>query len=154
MVMGRRPGVARSSWPITTTDLMGLAGQLSAAMARVPFRRPWSGEGSLPHNLAVAVTRETLRSFMGYSSSLPIAEWRSIEVVLDDLWPRDPAPTGALGRHRPAAGHGGRRARDLVPPEGRRHPGHHALPPRRGLRGHLASHVRPVHRLAVPPHRM
>jgi monoterpene epsilon-lactone hydrolase len=85
MVMGRRPGVARSSWPITTTDLMGLAGQLSAAMARVPFRRPWSGEGSLPHNLAVAVTRETLRSFMGYSSSLPIAEWRSIEVVLDDL---------------------------------------------------------------------
>ena len=85
MVMGRRAGVARSSWPITTTDLMGLAGQLSAAMARVPFRRPWSGEGSLPHNLAVAVTRETLRSFMGYSSSLPIAEWRSIEVVLDDL---------------------------------------------------------------------
>ncbi len=85
MVMGRRPGVARSSWPITTTDLMGLAGQFSAAMARVPFRRPWTGECSLPHNLAVAVTRETLRSFMGYSSSLPIAEWRSIELVLDDL---------------------------------------------------------------------
>ena len=85
MVMGRRPGVARSSWPITTTDLMGLAGQLSTALARVPFRRPWSGEGNLPHNLAVAVTRETLRSFMGYSSSLPIAEWRSVELVLDDL---------------------------------------------------------------------
>ena len=83
--MGRRAGVARASWPITSTDLMGLAGQLSTAMARVPFRRPWSGEGSLPHNLAVAVTRETLRSFMGYSSSLPIAEWRSIELVLDDL---------------------------------------------------------------------
>ena len=59
MVMGRRAGVARSSWPITATDLVGLAGQLSTAMARVPFRRPWSGEGSLPHNLAVAVTRET-----------------------------------------------------------------------------------------------
>src|SRR5271166_324879 len=85
MVMGRRPGVARSSWPITATDLMGLAGQLAAAMARVPFRRPWSGDGDLAHNLAVAVTREALRSFMGYSSSLPIDEWRSIELVLDDL---------------------------------------------------------------------
>jgi acetyl esterase/lipase len=85
MVMGRRPGVARSSWPITTTDLMALAGQLAAAMARVPFRRPWSGDGNLPHNLAVSVTREALRSFMGYSSSLPIDEWRSIELVLDDL---------------------------------------------------------------------
>jgi epsilon-lactone hydrolase len=83
--MGRRPGVARSSWPITTTDLMGLAGQFATALVRVPFRKPWSGDSSLPHNLAVAVTRETLRSFMGYSSALPIAEWRSIELVLDDL---------------------------------------------------------------------
>ncbi len=83
--MGRRPGVARSSWPIATTDLMGLAGQFAAAMARVPFRSPWSGSGNLPHNLAVAVTREALRSFMGYSSSLPIDEWRSVEMVLDDL---------------------------------------------------------------------
>ncbi len=85
MVMGRRPGVQRSSWPITATDLMGLAGQLSTAMVRVPFRKPWSGTSSVPHNMAVAVTRETLRSFMGYSSALPIAEWRSVEVVLDDL---------------------------------------------------------------------
>jgi monoterpene epsilon-lactone hydrolase len=85
MVMGHRPGVKRASWPITVTDLMGLAGQFATAMARVPFRRPWSGEGNLPHNLAVALTRETIRSFMGYSSSLPIAEWRSVEVVLDDL---------------------------------------------------------------------
>jgi acetyl esterase/lipase len=85
MVMGRRPGVPRSSWPIAATDLAGLAGQLAAAMARVPFRRPWSGDGNLPHNLAVAVTRETIRSFMGYSSSLPIDEFRSVEMVLDDL---------------------------------------------------------------------
>ena len=83
--MGRRPGVARASWPITATDLAGLAGQMAEALVRVPFRRPWDGDGNLPHNLAVAVTRETLRSLMGYSSSLPIAEWRSIEVVLDDL---------------------------------------------------------------------
>jgi acetyl esterase/lipase len=85
MVMGRRPGVKRSSWPITTTDLLGLASQMSTALVRVPFRSPWAGENSLAHNLAVAVTRETLRSFMGYSSALPIAEWRSIEMVLDDL---------------------------------------------------------------------
>jgi monoterpene epsilon-lactone hydrolase len=85
MVMGRRPDVARSSWPIAATDLVGLAGQLATALVRVPFRRPWSGDGNLPHNLAVSVTREVLRSFMGYSSSIPIDEFRSIELVLDDL---------------------------------------------------------------------
>jgi epsilon-lactone hydrolase len=85
MVMGRRPGVATASWPITATDLVGLAGQMATALVRVPFRRPWSGGNSLQHNLAVAVTRETIRSFMGYASSLPIAEYRSVEMVLDDL---------------------------------------------------------------------
>jgi epsilon-lactone hydrolase len=85
MVMGRRPGVARSSWPIAATDLAGLAAQFAAAMVRVPFRRPWSGAGNTSHNLAVTVTRETVRSFMGYSSSLPIDEFRSVEMVLDDL---------------------------------------------------------------------
>ncbi len=85
MVMGRRPDVKTASWPITVTDLFGLAGQMTTALVRVPFRRPWAGEGSPPHNVAVAVTRETLRSFMGYSSSLPIAEWRSVELVLDEL---------------------------------------------------------------------
>ena len=85
MVMGRRPGVATSSWPIAAADLAGLAGQLATALVRVPFRSPWAGEGSPPHNLTVAVTRETIRSFMGYTSSLPIDEFRSIELVLDDL---------------------------------------------------------------------
>ncbi len=85
MVMGRRPGVARSSWPIAAIDLMGLAEQLATGLGRVPFRKPWSGEGSLPHNLAVTVTRETIRSFMGYLTALPIKEFRSIELVLDDL---------------------------------------------------------------------
>jgi len=83
--MGRRPGVARSSWPIATADLVGLGAQLSVAMGRVPFRRPWSGEGNLPHNLAVSVTRETIRSFMGYLTALPIDEFRSVELILDDL---------------------------------------------------------------------
>lgn len=85
MVMGRRPGVATSSWPIAANDLAGLAGSLGAAMARVPFRRPLHGLGSAPHNLAVAVTREAIRSFMGYASALPIDEFRSVELVLDDL---------------------------------------------------------------------
>jgi epsilon-lactone hydrolase len=31
------------------------------------------------------VTRETVRSFMGYASSLPIEEYRSVELVLDEL---------------------------------------------------------------------
>jgi len=85
VVMGRRDGVARSSWPIAATDLVGLAGQLTLALSRVPFRRPWSGDGNLPHNVAVTVTRESIRSFMGYLTSLPIDEFRSIELVLDDL---------------------------------------------------------------------
>jgi len=83
--MGRRDGVAHSSWTIGTTDLVGLAGQLGLSLGRVPFRRPWSGEGNLPHNLAVAVTRETIRSFMGYLTALPIEEFRFVELVLDDL---------------------------------------------------------------------
>ena len=85
MVMGRRDGVTHSSWPIGLTDLVGLAGQLGLSLGRVPFRRPWSGEGNVPHNLAVAVTRETMRSFMGYLTALPIEEFRFVELVLDDL---------------------------------------------------------------------
>jgi acetyl esterase/lipase len=83
--MGRRPGVARSSWPIAAIDLAGLANQLTTGLGRVPFRSPWSGDGNLPHNLAVNVTRETIRSFMGYLTSLPIKEFRSVEMFLDDL---------------------------------------------------------------------
>jgi acetyl esterase/lipase len=85
MVMGRRPGVARSPWSIGATDLVGLGAQLGLAMGRVPFRRPWSGDGNLPHNLGVAVTRETVRSLMGFLTSLPIKEFRFVELVLDDL---------------------------------------------------------------------
>jgi epsilon-lactone hydrolase len=85
MVMGRRPGVQRSTWPVAVTDLVGLVGQMGVGMARVPFRRPWSGQGGTAHNVAVAVTRETMRTFMGYSTSLPIDQFRSIELVLDDL---------------------------------------------------------------------
>jgi monoterpene epsilon-lactone hydrolase len=100
----------------------------------------------------VAVTRETIRSFMGYSSSLPIDEFRSIEVVLDDLCGRilppvvrsldvETRPTTVAGVpgiwYRPRGG----------PPSG-----HHPLPPRGRLRRHLAPDVRRLHRLALPAH--
>ena len=52
---------------------------------RVPFRRPWGGPAGLAHKLGQTVTREMVRTFMGYSSSLPIEEFRSIERGLDGL---------------------------------------------------------------------
>ncbi|MCU0310497.1 MAG: alpha/beta hydrolase [Acidimicrobiales bacterium] len=85
MVMGARPAVATAGPAITAVDAMGLAQQMANALLRVPFRRPWEGPGGLPTNVAAAITREAVRAFMGYSSSLPIEEFRSIERLLDDL---------------------------------------------------------------------
>lgn len=85
MVMGKRDDVETASVPIATVALVGLGQQLVNALARVPFRRPWVGPSTLAHNLGESTTRQVVRSFMGYSSSLPIEEFRSIEVVLDDL---------------------------------------------------------------------
>ena len=45
MVMGRRPGVQRSSWPVAVTDLVGLIGQMGVGMARVPVPTPLVGPG-------------------------------------------------------------------------------------------------------------
>jgi len=108
MVMGRRPTVATASWPIAINDLVGLATNLGAALARVPFRRPLSGESSTQHNLSVAVTRETIRTFMGYCSALPIDEYRSVELVLDDLcrlaMPPVVSAIGARAEHQVVAG--------------------------------------------------
>ncbi len=153
MVMGRRPGVARSSWPITATDLLGLAGQFAAAMARVPFRRPWSGDGNLPHNLAVTVTREAIRSFM----VLVVTPHR--RVAVDRVSARRPVrcgppAAGAFGRCGRTGGLGGRGARHLVPPEAPCRPRHRAVPPRRRLHRHVASDVRPVHGLAGSSYRV
>ena len=85
MVMGRREGVATASPPVTVIDLGGLAAQLAVSLLRTPFRRPLRGVGNPLHNAAVSLTRETIRSFMGYASSLRINEYRSVELVLDDL---------------------------------------------------------------------
>lgn len=85
MVMAGRPEVRTASGPITAVDTLALAQQLGAALARVPFRHPLRG-GSTPWaNLGTSVTREVVRSFMGYTSSLPVEEFRSIEQLLDDL---------------------------------------------------------------------
>jgi acetyl esterase/lipase len=85
MVMADRPEVATASLPITAIDTAGLGAALSRALLRVPFRSPWKGRGSVPHNVTVAVTREVVRSLLGYSMSLPITEFRSIERLLDQV---------------------------------------------------------------------
>lgn len=85
MVMGRRPGVATASRAITAVDVVGLGGAFVAAIARIPLRAPWRGPRNRFRNVAVASTREFLRSLIGYVTSLPIDEFRSLEVLLDDL---------------------------------------------------------------------
>ena len=86
MAMGNRPEVETAQAPIAALDVALLAQQLGAALLRVPFRRPMHQDGSNPAaNLGICVTREVIRTFMGYTSSLPIPEFRSVELVLDDI---------------------------------------------------------------------
>ena len=85
MVMADRPDVTTARSSIAAVDVVGLGEQLAMALLRVPFRRPWAGPAGVRHNVAQSVTREVVRSFMGYSSSLPIEEFRSVEAVLDSL---------------------------------------------------------------------
>jgi acetyl esterase/lipase len=77
--------VETASLPIAAIDMLGLGAQISVALARVPFRSPLAGNGTLPHRLGVSVTREVLRSFMGFSTGLRVQEFRSIEQALDAL---------------------------------------------------------------------
>jgi acetyl esterase/lipase len=85
MAMGNRPEVKTAPAPIVALDVSLLAQHLATAMARVPFRHPLAGDSSPASNLAISVTREFMRAFMGYSSSLRIPEFRSLELVLDDV---------------------------------------------------------------------
>jgi acetyl esterase/lipase len=85
MAMGNRPEVKTAAAPVVALDVGLLAVQLATAMARVPFRHPFAGHSSKASNLAVSVTRETIRALMGYTSSLRIPEFRSVELVLDDI---------------------------------------------------------------------
>jgi len=85
MVMGRRPGVRTAPAPIAAVDTLLLGGQTVAALARVPFRQPFAGVSNRVANLGASVTREVVRSFMGYTSGLPVDEFRSVELMLDEL---------------------------------------------------------------------
>jgi len=96
MVMAERPDVRTASAPIAAVDVVGLIQQMSNALVRVPFRSPLSGASGALHNLGQTVTREVVRTFMGYSSSLPIEEFRSIELALDKLSKYALAPVVAL----------------------------------------------------------
>ncbi len=97
MVMGRRPNVRTASAPIAAVTVFGLAPSLAAGLMKVPFRRPWAGQQSLADNIGKAVTRQVMRTFMGYSSTLPTEEFRSLEIVLDDIcWAVMPPITRAM----------------------------------------------------------
>jgi len=85
MVMGRRPEVTTASLPVAAFAVAGLAAQLATALASVPFRRPWEGPASRLHNVGSVVTRTVLRAFIGYATSLPIPEFRSVEMLIDDI---------------------------------------------------------------------
>jgi monoterpene epsilon-lactone hydrolase len=65
--------------------VVGLGQNLATGLVSVPFRRPWTGERGVVDNLGTNVTRQMMRTFMGYATSLPTEEFRSLEVVLDDL---------------------------------------------------------------------
>ena len=88
MAMGDRPDVQTAPAPIVALDVSLLAGHFATALARVPFRHPFSGDSSPLSNLGLTVTREVIRAFMGYASSLRIPEFRSLELVLDDICKR------------------------------------------------------------------
>jgi len=85
MVMGRRPEVKTASAPVAAFAIAGLAAQLGTALASVPFRSPWQGPAGRLQNVGTAVTRTVLRAFIGYATSLPIPEFRSVEMLIDDI---------------------------------------------------------------------
>lgn len=85
MAMGDRPDVRTASGPITVVTLFGLGEQMATGLAKAAFRRPWSGPSSTLDNVGRSVTRQVMRSFMGYASSLPIPEFRSLEMSIDDV---------------------------------------------------------------------
>ena len=84
MAMARRPEVKTSRPPIAAIDTIGLAQHLVNALLHVPFRGALKGSGSVPDRLSAAVVREVSRSFIGYASGLPIDQFRSLELVLDE----------------------------------------------------------------------
>ena len=155
MAMGNRPGVETAQAPVAALDVALLAQQLAAALLRVPFRRPLRQGGSNPAaNLGICVTREVIRSFMGYTSSLPIPEFRSVELVLDDICKVIMPP---VVRSLDVQGHPaelGGVPGILYRPRRREPVGVDPLPARRRLHRHLAPDVRLLHRPGVQGDRL
>lgn len=85
MVMADRPEVQTASPAVAAITMVGLGQNLLTGLARIPFVQPWRGPGNVIDNLGQSVTRQTIRSFMGYSLGLPIEEFRSMEQVIDGL---------------------------------------------------------------------
>ncbi|MFT4085885.1 MAG: alpha/beta hydrolase [Gordonia sp. (in: high G+C Gram-positive bacteria)] len=85
MVMADREGVNTASGPVTAIAMVGLADSMLNGLARIPFQKPFSGPGGVLDNIGQAVTRQSIRSFLGYSVSLPIEEFRSMEKILDSI---------------------------------------------------------------------
>lgn len=83
--MASRSEVNVASAPIAVVDAAGLAGAFAAALTRTALRAPWRGPASPLRNIAVATTRESVRSLMGYMTSLPIDEFRALEQALDEI---------------------------------------------------------------------
>ena len=153
MAMGNRPEVKTAPAPIVALDVSLLAAQFATALARVPFRSPFAGHSSRLSNLGITVTREVIRAFMGYSSSLRIPEFRSLELVLDDICKviMPPIVRSLDVEGRPAE-FGGVPGILYVPaPPGARWG--RALPARRRVHRHIADHVRVLHRAGVPANR-
>ena len=155
-MMGRRAGVARSSWPITATDLVGLAGQLAdghgpgavpAARGRgraaSPTTWPWPSPGrpsgrswaTRPRSPSTSGARSSWCSTTCAACVLPPLV-RSVDVVQQ-------------------AGHRGRRARHLVPARGTSRSGAPcSTSTAAATSGTSPRMYAAVHRLAVPPHRV
>jgi acetyl esterase/lipase len=85
MAMGNRPEVQTASPPVVALDVALGVEQMVTALARVPFRHPFTGPSAPLPNLGMSVTREVIRAFMGYSSALRIPEFRSLELFLDGI---------------------------------------------------------------------
>jgi acetyl esterase/lipase len=85
MAMGNRPEVQTAEAAVVALDVALGIGNVATALARVPFRHPFAGTSSPLSNLGVSVTREVIRAFIGYASSLRIPEFRSLELFLDDI---------------------------------------------------------------------
>jgi epsilon-lactone hydrolase len=85
MAMGSRPEVETAATPIVVLDVLLGVPQVGAAIGRAAMRHPFRGKSTKLSNLSESVVREVTRSFMGFTSSLCISEFRSLELVLDRL---------------------------------------------------------------------